>query len=311
MFYIKKLYANELGYRKGIPKKAGRFFLVSKKAYDFFPVLNEETDNPSETISIINNISNTRHYCEYTKSTATGHLGKDLRIYLNEEIDPLGTYFNPDDYVVLQKLNIENEGPIYRLFKYIASDKPYEILEKINRGQANHLIVNDVDFIRDENITFKETKISTRTRAKIKDRRSKLFKNDCESEHEFRMIVREEYSYKCAMSGSYINTEDSSIIAEASHIRPASHHGPLSPNNAILMRSDLHLAFDCGLITLDDDFRITVHPTQSENYLNELNEKEMHFPTNEENYPSLEFIKYHREQIYGQLKHVRYIPYNT
>ena len=29
-FYVKKLYDNELGYRKGIPNKAGKFLLVSK-----------------------------------------------------------------------------------------------------------------------------------------------------------------------------------------------------------------------------------------------------------------------------------------
>ena len=35
-FYVKKLYDNELGYRKGIPNKAGKFLLVSKKRANFF-----------------------------------------------------------------------------------------------------------------------------------------------------------------------------------------------------------------------------------------------------------------------------------
>ena len=30
-FYVKKLYPNELGIRKGIPNKAGKFLLISKK----------------------------------------------------------------------------------------------------------------------------------------------------------------------------------------------------------------------------------------------------------------------------------------
>ena len=34
-FYVKKLYKNELGWRRGLPNKAGKFLLVSKKAAEF------------------------------------------------------------------------------------------------------------------------------------------------------------------------------------------------------------------------------------------------------------------------------------
>ena len=44
-FYVKKLYDNELGVRRGLPNKAGKFLLISKKRADFFPFLNPDPLN--------------------------------------------------------------------------------------------------------------------------------------------------------------------------------------------------------------------------------------------------------------------------
>ena len=52
-FYVKKLYDNELGYRKGIPNKAGKFLLVSKKRADFFPPHKTDEIDPSMSLGII------------------------------------------------------------------------------------------------------------------------------------------------------------------------------------------------------------------------------------------------------------------
>ena len=52
-FYVKKLYANELGIRNGIPNKAGKFLLISKKRADFFPLHNSGEIDPSMSLGII------------------------------------------------------------------------------------------------------------------------------------------------------------------------------------------------------------------------------------------------------------------
>ena len=65
-FYVKKLYDNELGYRKGIPNKAGKFLLVSKKRADFFPPHKTDEVDPSMSLGII--IDEMKHlvHAEYT-----------------------------------------------------------------------------------------------------------------------------------------------------------------------------------------------------------------------------------------------------
>ena len=96
-FYVKKLYDNELGYRKGIPNKAGKFLLVSKKRADFFPPHKTDEIDPSMSLGII--IDEMKHlvHAEYTHDNdpESGHRGNDRRIYLNEEIDPNGEFFKP------------------------------------------------------------------------------------------------------------------------------------------------------------------------------------------------------------------------
>ena len=81
-FYVKKLYDNELGYRKGIPNKAGKFLLVSKKRADFFPPHKTDEIDPSMSLGII--IDEMKHlvHAEYTHDNdpESGHRGNDRRI---------------------------------------------------------------------------------------------------------------------------------------------------------------------------------------------------------------------------------------
>ena len=64
-FYVKKLYDNELGYRKKIPNKAGKFLLISKKKSNFFHPKSDEID-PSMSLGIIINDMKHMVHAEYT-----------------------------------------------------------------------------------------------------------------------------------------------------------------------------------------------------------------------------------------------------
>ena len=148
-FYVKKLYANELGIRNGIPNKAGKFLLISKKRADFFPLHNSDEIDPSMSLGII--IDDMKHLvnAEYTHDNdpSSGHRGNDRRIYLNEEIDLKGTYFQPGYYIVFFKYTdeVDNETK-YILYRFTPNDKRYDLLEKITE-QKNHLVFENLDFI--------------------------------------------------------------------------------------------------------------------------------------------------------------------
>jgi putative restriction endonuclease len=60
----------------------------------------------------------------------------------------------------------------------------------------------------------------------------------------FRVLVTEAYNRRCALTG-----ERSLPVLQASHIKPFAKQEPHRVSNGLLLRSDLHLLFDTGLLT--------------------------------------------------------------
>ena len=130
-FYIRKLNAQELGYRGGRVRQAGRYILISKELQrenNFFPSFNNNEIEPSVSIGCVNNANNVLVYCEYVWHNGSGHKGKDLRLYLNENIDPLNSFFNKDDYLVFLKIESNGED-LFRMFRFNPADNEYNLLE--------------------------------------------------------------------------------------------------------------------------------------------------------------------------------------
>jgi putative restriction endonuclease len=76
----------------------------------------------------------------------------------------------------------------------------------------------------------------------------------------FRQRIRNEYDYKCAISGTLIKTPSKKALYEvqAAHIIPLSEGGPDDLRNGIALTSNIHWAFDKGLIGVDANRRVFV-----------------------------------------------------
>ena len=310
-FYVRKLNAQELGYRNGIPRGAGKYILVSKKNEDFFPDFDEPSveldEEPSISIGIVNTSISKLVYCEYVWHTKSKHIGKDKRIYLNTDVDPANSYFNLNDYAVFYKYKYE-ESFIYIVFKFNAADKNYEYLENITEG-VSHSWHEKIDFIDTKNIKFNETLLSDKTKDKHKRRGESNNDSTCASQDEFKNLIRINYNNKCAVRNSNINIMSPEgknySNLRAAHIMPDVLDGPLRADNGILLSQDLHWAFDFGGWTMSDDKKIIVHPKLLKTELNEFNGKKIFLPLDDQFHPGGEYIKFHRDNIYGRLKPMR------
>ncbi len=69
----------------------------------------------------------------------------------------------------------------------------------------------------------------------------------------FRVAVTEAYERRCAVTG-----ERTLPVLEAAHIKPYASGGPNDVRNGLLLRSDLHLLFDGGYLTIDPQYRVRV-----------------------------------------------------
>lgn len=79
----------------------------------------------------------------------------------------------------------------------------------------------------------------------------------------FRASVTDAYSYRCAVTG-----ERTLPVLEAAHIRPHAREGPNDVRNGLLLRSDLHILFDRGFMTVDPRHRVLVSSRIREEFEN-------------------------------------------
>lgn len=114
----------------------------------------------------------------------------------------------------------------------------------------------------------------------------------------FRALVTDAYGRQCSLSG-----ERTLPVLQAAHIRPVTQDGEHTISNGILLRSDLHILFDQGLLGIDPDFRVHISPQIRDRYSNgrqyyELQGKTMRMPADADLLPDRELLAWHHRSIF-------------
>lgn len=115
----------------------------------------------------------------------------------------------------------------------------------------------------------------------------------------FRVLVTEAYERRCAVTG-----EKTLPVLEAAHIKPYAESGPNVTSNGLLLRSDMHILFDKGYLTLTDDLNVEVSQHIREKYENGQEYYAWHgktlsqLPESTSDRPSTAFLEWHQEHVY-------------
>jgi putative restriction endonuclease len=115
----------------------------------------------------------------------------------------------------------------------------------------------------------------------------------------FRVVVTDAYARRCAITG-----ESTLPVLEAAHIRPYSLDGPHAVDNGLLLRSDMHILFDKGLITVTPELRLEVSGQIREQYTNgklyySYQGQELRsLPESRLERPSSDFLAWHNENVF-------------
>lgn len=115
----------------------------------------------------------------------------------------------------------------------------------------------------------------------------------------FRVLVTEAYARRCAMTG-----EKTLPVLQAAHIKPYAESGPHSTANGLLLRSDLHILFDRGYLTVNADLVIEVSKNIKEQFSNGREYYALHgkslsvLPAAADDRPSSQFLEWHNQNVY-------------
>lgn len=118
----------------------------------------------------------------------------------------------------------------------------------------------------------------------------------------FKREIPKIYNNTCAISGLRIDATANLSIIDACHIVPFSEAYDDSIQNGIALCPNLHRAFDRGLISISDDFRVLIQKNFVENHnsvynISQFENKKIALPYSPKNHPSLENLYHHRKRF--------------
>lgn len=111
------------------------------------------------------------------------------------------------------------------------------------------------------------------------------------------------YENSCAISGLQINATINVSMIDACHIVPFSHSYDDTISNGISLTPTLHRAFDRGLISFDDNYKLIVSDRFNETNVSQYSIKQFEgkqilLPKDKKYYPNIENLIWHRENIF-------------
>lgn len=128
----------------------------------------------------------------------------------------------------------------------------------------------------------------------------------------FRRKVRAAYDYRCAMSGLRLRNGGGRPEVQAAHIRPVDRQGSDSPRNGLALTGTLHWMFDRGLLSVAEDLTILISrnkvPVEVVDRLI-LPSGKLLMPLDPRDAPHPENLRWHRENVFGQVNLVGPAPW--
>lgn len=334
-FFIKKLGRQEMGSPikrsdGSIKFSRGRYMLVSKEFYNFFPHLSTTVLNDSTALPFLTEHSDEIIYAQYvfhnSKHIDTAHVEgiprDESRIYLNSKLDNNKTLFYPNDIVVIMRcrekdipfyvIHIFNENSQYYSFwNSKLNGKTYAVWEGENAPTFEHnfsLPKMSANIIGDKKV---EQAIEIQQRQALDsinkvDTFEQTMGANLFNARTFHDFVMNAYGGKCAITKRVISCNGFDNL-EAAHIMPQAHKGSFLPCNGIAMSRDMHCVFDKGFFTIEDDYTVIVHPDvlKTDSYLNEYNGSKITIPMIEYFRPHPQFLKHHRDNVFGTFRQIR------
>jgi hypothetical protein len=330
--FLKKLLGQESGYSGERPNVRGKYILIPKTMWEFFPTLSQGTRNsfcsirikqPNESwLGVIYVWNNTKYFPE-----VGGRDHDERRLYRNTSLDKSLSldrnvilalvkskwsdtdYYansvtpNDDEYLNLQRL-LGNETALFVEMDSISSSAPIFSKVLLNEIDKDRGVVYDEDTsVENSEEIFNDVKKRyleyLGPRVDIDGDPLIALMSSFKTQGDFSLSVRKIYKGKCALRESFIY-KDHPIGLEAAHVHAKTNGGNFLPSNGILLSTDLHRAFDEGIWTLDNELRVVIHEKIQDGLLLDFNRKKIAIP--EENIafkPFEGYLKWHRENRFG------------
>lgn len=119
----------------------------------------------------------------------------------------------------------------------------------------------------------------------------------------FRRLVPQVYEQTCCVTGMHLGSTFGHSFIDACHIVPFSVSHDDRVTNGLALCPNIHRAFDRGLVTIDDSFRVLLsshirEDTDHTYSLKRFDHQEIKLPQNKYAWPDLAMLRWHRKHLF-------------
>lgn len=119
----------------------------------------------------------------------------------------------------------------------------------------------------------------------------------------FQKKIPEIYDYTCCITGMRLESTLGHTLIDACHIEPFSLNGNDQITNGLALCPNLHRAFDRGLISIDQQYRVITSPHLREDHshpysLGQLHGQPLRLPDHQHHRPALANLEWHRGNVF-------------
>lgn len=118
----------------------------------------------------------------------------------------------------------------------------------------------------------------------------------------FKKVIPNIYNHTCSVSGMQISANFDVQMIDACHIVPFSVSHDDTISNGISLSPTIHRAFDRGLITIDNEYRLVVSNTFTEtttnSFIKSYEGKNILLPKHKSHFPLIENLEWHRANVF-------------
>jgi putative restriction endonuclease len=121
----------------------------------------------------------------------------------------------------------------------------------------------------------------------------------------FKREIPKIYRNTCCITGLSISATFSISMIDACHIKPFSESHDDTISNGLALSPNMHRAFDRGLITINEEYRVVVsekfrEDSSSPYSIKQFNDHSILLPLNNKYYPGLKNLEWHKENVLNQ-----------
>jgi putative restriction endonuclease len=199
-------------------------------------------------------------------------------------------------------------SPDRKMTRYakLPSDLAAFLEDPANREKARHLLIAKY-FRASEQIALYET-IGLPVPSRQQMEQNAAYKSPEEAqlagrEARFRIRVVSAYNFRCALTAYRLTTITAGSIVDAAHIHEFRDSRNNDPRNGIALSKNAHWAFDQGLWTVSDDYRVIVaigHFAEAgpneDNLLANYHGRRLHLPKDRALWPDPIHLAWHRKK---------------